>query len=291
MKLFGRSAAFAASLLLAWQPQAVAGEASRHLLAYQIVLAGFVIGDVEVTAEFAGGEYHIVTDTRNTGVLRLLAEFTSHAQSRGRFGSGKVRPLMHRADNVWIGENRYVRNTYGDDGEVTVEVFPPAASDDRDDVPGHQIAGTVDPLSAVLTASLRAGGSDACRGSIAVFDGRRRYNLNFEHSGKGDVSGPVFDGSAIRCRVVLERIAGFSRHPWLPRLQSPDGADLWFGKVVADLPPVPVLLSADLGVGSVVINLVSLVAAPAAAADAATALRSAPAAARTGHDPGPAPRR
>ncbi len=174
-------------------------------------------------------------------------------------------PLAHQADNVWVGEKRYVRNSYGEDGGVSAKVFPPAASDERDPIPKHELVGTVDPLSAALWASLRAGGADACRGTIAVFDGRRRYDLLFERVGGGEISGPIYQGPGIHCRVTLNRIAGFSRRPWLARASSPDSVELWLAKVVAELPPLPVLLTTDIGLGRVEVDLVSLTTATAAA--------------------------
>ncbi len=259
MKRFGSISALVAAFIFVWPPQIRGAEVHRYLLDYEILLAGFEVGNVEVLAELSSDAYNIVVDTRNTGILRLLAGFTSRARSHGRYDPAGVRPQWHQADNVWVGERRFVRNSYREDGGVDAEVSPPAARDDRKEVPASQVVGTVDPLSASLMASLRAGGAEACRGRIAVFDGRRRYNLAFEHAGKDQVSGPAYKGPGIRCRVALERIAGFSSDPWLPRAQSSDRGDIWFAKVRDELPPVPVRLKTDLGIGTVEVNLVSLV--------------------------------
>jgi len=195
-------------------------------------------------------------------LLRLLAGFTSRAESGGRTSLGEVTPLTHRADNVWVGEKRYVRNAYDEDGGVRADVLPSAADDGRDQVSDHQMAGTIDPLSAGFQASLRAGGAHACEGRLPVFDGRRRYDLHFRRLGAEEISGPLYSGPALRCHIRIERIVGFSRHPWLPRAKSSDEAQIWFAPVVADLPPLPTRLRTDLGIGTAEVNLVSLIAAP-----------------------------
>lgn len=264
MRFLGSLTALVLALVVAWQPAAGAEQPSRYRIGYEILLAGFSVGNIEVTVELSKNEYHVIADARNSGLLRLLAGFTSRAESSGRTSLGEVRPLTHRADNVWVGEKRYVRNAYGDDGSVSVEVLPSAAADGRDQVPSHQRADTIDPLSAVVQASLRAVGARACQGSLAVFDGRRRYDLHFRPVGEEMVSGPFYSGPALRCHIDLERIIGFSRHPGLPRAKPSDAAEVWFAPVAADFPPVPTRMITDLGLGTAEVILVSLIAAPAA---------------------------
>jgi hypothetical protein len=267
MRLLGSIAALVAALLVTGQPQARAEWQSRYLIGYEILLSGFTVGDIQITAELSENEYHFLTNTRNSGLLRLLVGFTSRAESGGRTSLGEVTPLTHRADNVWVGEKRYVRNAYDDDGGVRAEVLPSAADDGRDQVSERQMAGTIDPLSAAFQASLRAGGERACEGRLPVFDGRRRYDLHFRRLGEEEISGPFYSGPALRCHVRIERIVGFSRVPWLPRAKASDTAHIWFAPVVADLPPLPTRMRTELGLGAAEVNLVSLSAAPAAPPD------------------------
>lgn len=261
-RLLSSTAALAAALLVTGTPQARADQESRYLIGYEILLSGFTVGDIQITAEFSSNKYRILANTRNSGVLRLLAGFTSRAESDGRTNLGKVMPLNHRADNVWVGEKRYVRNAYDNDGGVRAEVVPSAADDGRDQVPEHQRAGTIDPLSAAFQASLWAGSDHACEDRLPVFDGRRRYDLHFRRLGEEEISGPFYSGTALRCHVRIDRIVGFSRTPWLLRSQASDTAHIWFATVVADLPPLPTRLRADLGLGTAEVILVSLTAAP-----------------------------
>ncbi len=267
MRFLGSITALVLALIVAWQPAARAEQLDRYRIGYEILLAGFSVGNIEVAVELSKNEYHVIADTRNSGLLRLLAGFTSRAESSGRTSLGELRQLSHRADNVWVGEKRYVRNAYRDDGGVSVEVLPSAAADGRDQVPEHQRADTIDPLSAGLQASLRAAGARACQGSLAVFDGRRRYDLHFRPVGEEEVSGPFYSGPALHCHIDLERINGFSRDPWLPRAKSSDAAEIWFAPVAANLPPLPTRMMTDLGLGTAEVILVSLIVAPAAPHD------------------------
>jgi hypothetical protein len=249
----------AAVLAAPWRSAAADG---RYALAYEILLAGLAVGEIEITATLSDGRYHLLADTRNTGVLQLLAGFTSRAESRGDSSLGVLQPRAHWVDNVWVGERRSVRNSYGEDGVVITEITPTAKADGREAVPQDRLDGTVDPLTAGLAVSLHAGGPEPCRGRIPVFDGRRRYDLSFRPTGREAIDGPFYEGTSIRCRVSLERIAGFSRDPWLPRAKTPEEADLWFARVAKDAPAMPVMFQADMGLGIVEINLVSFSAEP-----------------------------
>ena len=248
-------------LLLA-VPWPAAGAEERYAFAYEILLAGFPVGEIEVSAVLSEEDYYLSVDARNTGVLRLLAGFESRAETRGTGVFGKLRPRSHRADTVWVGERRHVRAIYDDDGSVTAQVSPTAEADGREEVPQGSRRDTVDPLTAALAASLRVGGPLACQDRISVFDGRRRYNLTFNDAGRDRIEGPLYEGFSTHCRVRLERIAGFSRNPWLPRAEMPEAADIWFAQVTADGPTMPVRFQADLGLGSVEINMVSYAAGP-----------------------------
>lgn len=251
----------AAIVIAAWfgrQPVVAAGENSRNSLAFEIFLAGFSVGEVKLTAEFERDRYELTAFTRNTGLLRLLAGFKSRARTVGRLSGTEASPEEHRADNVWVGERRRVRNRYREDGGISVEVVPPPDEDGREAVAPETRSNAIDPLSAGLTASLRAAGPEACRDRIPVFDGRRRYDLAFERVAEEFVAVEAYSGQALRCRVTLVRIAGFSRRPWLPRAQTPEVASLWFAKASPLLPPLPVLLKTDIGLGSVEVRLVSV---------------------------------
>ena len=62
-------------------------------------------------------------------------------------------------------------------------------------------AGTLDPISAALTALAPAPADAICDQSVEVYDGRRRYAL--------DLGAPEADGARIRCRAVYRRVAGY----------------------------------------------------------------------------------
>ena len=233
-------------------------ETVRHVsLHYSIHLGGFSVGSVELDAELTRGGYLLRSVTRTDGLIDMVVGFLSHAESRGAIASRQIRPIEHRADNIWMGEDRFVRNAY-EAGQVKAVINPSPEDDDRPPVPVSATGGTLDPLSASLRASVLAETASPCAESVPVFDGRRRYNLNFSHVA-GSRHAHLGGGRPIQhCQIVLERIVGFSRKPWLTPVKGVEVADIWFKPLVADLPLIPVRLTADTGVGEAVVQLVAL---------------------------------
>jgi hypothetical protein len=99
--------------------------------------------------------------------------------------------------------------------------------------------GTIDPLTATL-AAIETG----CRGTLRVFDGRRRYNLNMTDMGEAEVeaaSQQLYAGPARRCRAVVEALGGFWQTD--PRQsETPTTLDSWIAVPHAGMPPLPVYL-------------------------------------------------
>ena len=243
--------------LLALIPRPSVADPRQVSLQYDIHLGGFDVGSVELVAELTAHSYRMRSVTRTDGLIDLVVGFLSQAESHGAIESRRVSPARHRADNVWMGEDRFVRNLYRA-GRVSTDISPSPADDDRPPVPASATAGTLDPLSASLRASFLAGAETPCAESVPVFDGRRRYNLNFAHIAG---SSPVRAGHvrpSQHCQVTLERIVGFSRKPWLTPVKGVEVANIWFKPLIADLPLIPVRLTADTGVGEAIVQLVAL---------------------------------
>ncbi len=225
-------------------------------LNYQIFVGGFETGRVELTVSRNNSEYIMTSQVRSMGLIDALIGFRSKARTNGHVRQDAVWPGAHSADNLWMGDKRHVRINYGAEGPKQVQVAPLPEDDDREPVPPALRLGTLDALSAALAMSRLASEDESsrCSGSLPVFDGRRRYNIRSRGIGPDVLKGRVFNGKAYKCEVELERIAGHSESPWLPR-QENEGGDIWFAKLSRDWPAIPVRFETDIGMGSVVIHI------------------------------------
>jgi len=231
----------------------------RLKLQYLVTIAGVETARIELNVERSAAGYGMSSRVRSRGLIDAMIGFHSDAKTTGVFSSGKVRPAAHRADNIWRGDKRFVRISYGTEGPVEVAVDPLPEDDDRDPVPEALRIGAIDALSAAYAASLgadvrRAEEGQRCSDTIAVFDGRRRYDILTRPVGPNKIEGPVFQGKAFQCELELHRIAGHSKSPWLPASDEETGR-IWFAGLSENWPPVPVRFEIDILLGSAVINL------------------------------------
>ncbi|MBT3533070.1 MAG: DUF3108 domain-containing protein [Rhodospirillaceae bacterium] len=228
------------------------------MLAYDIFVAGILAGSVEIVAQSKSKTYRIETTARSHGFLDFLIEFRGQNEVHGRFLHGQAQPIEYKTKGIWAGEVRSVAIRYGVDGSVRYEARPSAAEDEREEVPQKQLPGTTDPFSALYQAILHRPKGATCDSRLAVFDGRRRFDILLEDLVGGAVAGPLYTGPARLCRARRKMIAGASRRTWLPQFARPTGIDIWLAPVQAGLPDLPVRMHADLGIADLVVDLVSI---------------------------------
>jgi len=225
-------------------------------LSYLISVAGIETGRLALNIERRGSEYRLSSEIETLGLTDALIEFRSAAITHGSVSNTKVLPRQHRADNLWRGDTRFVRISYGPDGPLDITVEPRPEDDDRDAVARALTEGTIDALSAAYIASLRA---PTCQDTIKVFDGRRRYNIQTRPVGDVESQGPSYQGPAYLCELELHRIAGHSKSPWLPPSDEETGR-IWFAPLSGDWPLIPVRFEIDILLGSAAVHLRSATA-------------------------------
>jgi hypothetical protein len=225
-------------------------------LKYRIFVGGLETGEVKLQINHGEDTYHVKSEIRSLGLVDVLINFRSSSFSKGRVINNIVSPTQHEAHNMWRGDPRSVVMSYNDKGPDMVDVVPLPQDDDRLPVKEGMKLATVDALSAALVTSLSAmSETNRCYKSVPIFDGRRRYNIHIKGEVEQAVEGPVYSGNAYRCELKIERIAGHSRSPWMPRRNDESGA-VWFARLAPAWTPIPVRFEADIGMGSLVVHLV-----------------------------------
>jgi hypothetical protein len=193
---------------------------------------------MRTTADLTPDRYSAVADMRTVGFVAALFPWQSQSRSIGLRQSGALAPEEHRTEGLYRGQRRLVDLDY-EGGAVLTLIEPPPESDWRDAVPAEMQRGTIDPLTATL-AALEAD----CRGTLRVFDGRRRYDLRLSDLGQAELESSsyhVYAGPARRCQAVVDVLGGFWRDD--PRQsEKPTTLDYWIAAPQAGLPPVPVYL-------------------------------------------------
>lgn len=225
-------------------------------LHYDVRYGPVTILSLDTTIDVADTTYRSTTRMRTEGVVRLLYPWSAEAVSDGVRDGTTLTPRRHTADGVYRGEHRRVRIEYAGDGSVVSRIEPPPEDDARDRVPDDMQQATLDPLTASLAAASRL----PCAGTLPVFDGRRRYDMQLEDKGAADVPAArrgVYAGPARRCRATIVAYSGFWRSD--PRdSEAPTTLDYFIATPRADVGPVPVYLELAGARGTLRIHLIGV---------------------------------
>jgi hypothetical protein len=206
---------------------------------YDVRYGPLTIMTLRATTESGDGRYRTTTTAQTVGIAGMIFPWHASATTEGRVGACGFQPIAHRSSGKYRGQRRSVVIDYDAAGAVVAAIEPLAADDYRDAVPVTLQQDTVDPLTATLIAL-----ASHCHGTVRVFDGRRRYDMELADRGEGEVPasrGAVYAGPARRCRSDIRPIAGFWRTG--PRHdERPSHLDAWVASPRAELPPIPVYL-------------------------------------------------
>lgn len=207
-------------------------------LEYEVRYGLLQVLAMQTTARFDAGRYEATSQMQTVGLAGVLFPWTARASTDGVREGGGLRPSRHRSHGAYRGSVRSVSLDYDAGGAVRAAVVPPPEADYREPVPDDDRLATIDPLTATL-AALQSG----CRGTLQIFDGRRRYDLTLTDLGEGALpeATPAYGGPARHCRAGVTPRAGFWRttdkHD-----ERPAQLDVWIAAPRADLQPVPVYM-------------------------------------------------
>lgn len=190
------------------EPSAAAGEAMTFRIAY----GNLQLAEARVWINERDGRYEVGGEGGTNGPLDWLFDWKGSARTEGLLDNGVLLPLRHRQQGVWKGEQRTAELRYGTDRSVVHVVAPPPDPEEVTDVPAQSIPGTMDPFTAALAALKQFAETGECRGTLPIFDGRRRYDMLLEDAGQTVLQSDRpwdYAGLAHGCRLTSRRIGGF----------------------------------------------------------------------------------
>lgn len=232
--------------------------ASSLHVSYRMAFWGIAFGNSDFAVTFRDGGYATVSHFETGGLVDWLWQARIEANAHGVLAPHALSPAVYdsyyqrgaeRKERVKVS---FVGAEPGVEAEppFDLSLFPVSRELKRD---------AVDPVSAVtlILGAMRADAANPCGTTIAVYDGRRRYDVAFRYlkDEKPDVDDALWTGEAHLCQVRQHQLAGYRS-----RLLR-DGRDFppvygWFVEVpCADAPSghylVPLEVWASTGFGTV----------------------------------------
>jgi Protein of unknown function (DUF3108) len=221
---------------------------------YVISMTGVSVGQAVWVLDIDDKRYTTTATGKASGVLSVLVNGEGSVVTQGVVANGNLAPSNFTSDIIDDEGKSELRMTFerGVAKELVTQAPPPTA--DRVPITDTDRRGVVDPLSAMLMP-IKAG-DDAlatanCDRVLAIFDGRRRYDLtlSFKRVDKVKIEGGRF-WDVLVCGVVLQPIAGYRADSTLVKyVAGRRNMELWFVPIAGTsiIAPIRVLMSTLIG--------------------------------------------
>jgi hypothetical protein len=167
---------------------------------YDLYVGGVLAGELTFHARAHGDRYSATSVMRTAGLIGAVYRASFEAETEGRLAAGGLAPERFRAVGRMYTKVQNVEMTYRDAAPAAVQAEPAFVPKPWQIEPEDQ-AGTLDPVSAALTALAPEPAGTICNRSVEIYDGRRRYAI--------DLGAPEVEEGRIRCPAHYRRVAGY----------------------------------------------------------------------------------
>lgn len=244
-----------AIVALSMAASALSASAQGRLIAhYTISTAGVSFGRIVWTVDIGETRYTASASGKANGVLSVLVNGEGGVVAHGVMANGRLIPATFVSAIADDEGDAELRMRF-ENGVVTDLVAPPPAKNpSRVPVTEADRRGVSDPLSAVLIPVEASGdvlASANCNRVLAIFDGRRRYDLvlSFKRIDKVNLK-QGFSGLVLVCGVVLHPIAGHRTDSLLVKyVAGRRDMEAWFAPIAGTgvLAPIRLVIPTMLG--------------------------------------------
>ncbi len=203
------------------------------------------------------------------GFLGTVAPWQGNYATNGILKNGEAFPLQHIATSVWRDEVETKTYSYNRQGQFQgLKIIEEGADKSPKDIDKALTQDTIDIVSATMNIMMQTATTGECRGTSDIFDGKRRFALNFTPTGTATLKSSkynMYDGLASKCDVEITPKGGkWHEKPrgWLSIQEQgrQRGAlpAVWLGKISPDLPAVPVKVKVKTQYGVLFMHLIDV---------------------------------
>lgn len=232
-------------------------------LTYDVYLGGLHIFTFDVDMILRPDRYRVTAEGGTRGMVGWLYKWDMKLAAEGLDRNGRIEPRRYVAETDWQSNQRTVYLGFAEGGRYVLHQNPPPEPDPdiEGGLPETLPEGIVDPLSLAVAAGRALEENGHCGQTVAVFDGRRRFDLIVKHVDETTLPPngySIYHGPAVRCSFRMERISGFrkirrSGRQWAADSSAPP--TIWVAPIRRDLPPVPVRYDGAIALGNIVVHL------------------------------------
>jgi hypothetical protein len=202
-----------AAALAAAAPAAVRAQGKLDAR-YTATLAGVSIGKGSWVIDITDTQYMAAVSGVTTGLVRAFTGGQGTSAAHGKLQAGQPLSSIYVSTIVSSKKTDDIRLTVNNGSVKDSRLDPPLETDpDRVPITEEHQHGILDPMTASLLRTPGTGdplSPEACQRSLAVFDGRLRYDLQFAFKRMENVKAEKgYSGPVVVCAVYFSPIAGF----------------------------------------------------------------------------------
>jgi len=181
---------------------------------YVVTLAGIPIGKGSWSIEVADAHYSASATGATTGLMRVLTEGEGSTTAQATLGGGKVLSATYVSTIKSRKQKDEVHVTL-EKGDVKDTRSDPPADHERERIPVTEsdLHNVLDPMTASILTAPGTGNpvsAEVCERTMAVFDGRLRYDLKLAFKRMETVKAEKgYSGPAVVCAVYFTPISGY----------------------------------------------------------------------------------
>jgi hypothetical protein len=247
-----------------------AAQAQTHFdFRYDIAVAGISIGRATWSGAIGADQYTTSASGSASGLIKVLLSGTGEVKVDGVIKDGRPVPTLFVS--ILRSDEETSQFTMKLDNNGTVKELAatdPPPSDDHVIITEAHKQGVTDPLSAMIIPT--AGGEptrDTCTRQMAVFDGRRRFDLRLAYKRMDRVKADRgYAGPVVVCTLTFHPLAGYRLSSSVIRYLA-EGRDmeLWLAPIAHTRLAAPFRLSIANVIGNMTIEATQFEATAAAA--------------------------
>jgi hypothetical protein len=259
----------AVGLLAATLMSGVASAQGKLEARYEVTLAGLPIGTGSWTIDISDTHYLAAASGSTTGLMRVFTGGQGTTAARGTLNSNGV-PLtaIYASTITTRDKSDEIRLTINHGDVKDTRLDPPRDKDpERIPITSAHEHGVLDPMTASLLRAPPGGDMmvpETCQQTLAVFDGRLRYDLKLAYKRVEQVkTDKGYAGPALVCSVNFTPIAGFipSRYAikYIAKLKD---MEVWLAPISGTRVMVPIRAEGPTPIGPVVLKATQFVSNP-----------------------------
>ncbi|WP_017932428.1 DUF3108 domain-containing protein [Robiginitomaculum antarcticum] len=170
----------------------------------------FPLGDLRVTGYKTDAAYAMRADMKAAGLGKIAKDGDLWSTAEGYYSPNGVRSTHHVIQKL-NEKGRRVEIKYDAAGNPVTAIEPRFGSMGVPPATDQERREAVDALSAIMQFMTigHKYGTQPCTGSIPVFDGKQRYNLNLKPAGNKTISQSSYRGETVRCNLFMENVSGY----------------------------------------------------------------------------------